>query len=141
VKVVVIESLKHVFLDEDVPAVADESFACVLNLLQESLHYIEAQRDRMGDSLFWEVHWHFMLLNNHPAQHCEMSRLTMWPKGKGKGRENRAACSSCSCDAAEVCDPKKSNSRGCVIATAGTCACPCTKTWALVVSAASSWLI
>lgn len=51
-EIVIIESLKHVFLDEYIPAVADESFACVLNLLQEGLHYIEAQRDCMGDCLF-----------------------------------------------------------------------------------------
>lgn len=48
VQVVIIERLKHVLLDENIPTITDEGFAGMLDLSEEGLGYIETQGDGMG---------------------------------------------------------------------------------------------
>lgn len=52
VQVVIIKGLKHILLDEYVPAVTKEDFASVLNLGEEGSGYIETQGNSVGQRLF-----------------------------------------------------------------------------------------
>lgn len=47
VQVVIVKGLKHVPLNENIPAVANEGFASMLDLGEEGTGYIEPQRDSM----------------------------------------------------------------------------------------------
>ena len=48
--VVIIECVKHVFLNKHIPTVTDEGFAGMLNLGQKGSNYVESQGDCMWQS-------------------------------------------------------------------------------------------
>lgn len=68
VQVVIIKGLKHVPLNEYIPAVTKEDFASMLYLSEEGPGYIETQGNSMGQRLFRKLLGHLMLLYNHPAR-------------------------------------------------------------------------
>ena len=63
-QVVVIMCLKHIPLYKDIPTVAHECFACVLDLSQEGPRYVTTRGAGIGNVVLWNVGWHLMLLYN-----------------------------------------------------------------------------
>lgn len=52
VQVVIIKGLKHVLLDENIPAVTQERFASMLNLSEEGSGYVKTHGNCVGQRVF-----------------------------------------------------------------------------------------